>query len=123
VGGGTNPPLSDTGKDALPPIFAAAGTFFELEDQTEEKFMQLLFWPVDGLVASWLTGKMMSDEGRDLLMDTIMGVTGAVAGGFIVSVAGLPVQGRMMYTNLAAILGAVVVTALSRVATGRRGYA
>ena len=53
--------------------------------------MQLLFWIMDGLVASWLTGKAMSDEGRDLLMDTIMGVTGAVGGGFIVSVAGLPV--------------------------------
>ena len=85
--------------------------------------MQLLFWIMDGLVASWLTGKAMSDEGRQLLMDTIMGVTGAVGGGFIVSVAGLPVQGRMIYTNLAAILGAVVLTALSRVATGRRGYA
>jgi uncharacterized membrane protein YeaQ/YmgE (transglycosylase-associated protein family) len=56
-------------------------------------------------------------------MDTIMGVTGAVAGGFIVSVAGLPFQGKMIYTNLAAILGAVVLTALVRVATGRRGYA
>lgn len=83
--------------------------------------MQLIFWIMDGLVASWLTGKAMS--GRELLMDTIMGVTGAVGGGFIVSVAGLPVQGRMIYTNLAAILGALVLTALSRVATGRRGYA
>ena len=87
--------------------------------------MQLLFWIMDGLVASWLIGKAMSDQGRNLFlsMDTIMGVTGAVAGGFIVSVAGLPVQGKMIYTNLAAILGAVVLTALVRIATGRRGYA
>ena len=123
VWGGTIPPLADPGKDELPAIFAAAGTFWELEDQTEEKFMSLLFWIVDGLVASWLTGKMMSSEDRELLMDTITGVAGGVGGGFIVSIAGLPVQGRMIYTNLAAILGALVLTALSRVATRRRGYA
>jgi uncharacterized membrane protein YeaQ/YmgE (transglycosylase-associated protein family) len=56
--------------------------------------MQLLFWIMDGLVASWLTGKMVSDQGRDLLMDTIMGVGGGVAGGFIVNVAGLPSKER-----------------------------
>jgi uncharacterized membrane protein YeaQ/YmgE (transglycosylase-associated protein family) len=85
--------------------------------------MQLLFWMIDGLVAGWVTGKRMADEGRDLLMDTIMGVAGGAGGGFLVSVAGLPVQGKMIYTNLAAILGAVLLTALSRVAIGRRGYA
>jgi uncharacterized membrane protein YeaQ/YmgE (transglycosylase-associated protein family) len=85
--------------------------------------MQLLFWIVDGLVAGWLTGKIMSGEGRDLLMDTIMGVAGGLAGGFLVKVAGFPVQGKMIYTNLAAILGAVILTALNRVVAGRRGYA
>jgi uncharacterized membrane protein YeaQ/YmgE (transglycosylase-associated protein family) len=85
--------------------------------------MQPLFWIVDGLVGGWLTGKVMSGDGRDLLMATIMGVAGGVAGGFIVNVAGFPVQGKMIYTNLAAIIGAVILTALSRVVTGRRGYA
>ena len=85
--------------------------------------MQLLFWIVGGLAAGWLTGKIMSGEGRDLVMDTIMGVTGAVAGGFIVSVAGLPVQGRMIYTSLAAVAGAVILTVLTRLAGGRREYA
>jgi uncharacterized membrane protein YeaQ/YmgE (transglycosylase-associated protein family) len=85
--------------------------------------MQSLLWIVDGLFAGWLTGKIMSGERRDLVMDTIMGVAGGVAAGFIVNVAGLPVQGKMIYTNLAAVLGAVILTALSRVVTGRRGYA
>ena len=86
--------------------------------------MQFLFWIIDGLVASWLLGKMMSDQGRDLLMDIIMGVAGGVGGGFIASVGGLPVQGKMIYTNLAAILGTVLLTSLSRrIAAGRRRYA
>jgi uncharacterized membrane protein YeaQ/YmgE (transglycosylase-associated protein family) len=55
-------------------------------------------------------------------MDTIMGVAGGLGGGFLANVAGLPVQGKMIYTNLAAILGAVILTGLSRVVTGRRRY-
>jgi len=78
---------------------------------------------MDGLVAGWLTGKIMSGERRDLLMAAIMGVAGGVAAGFIANVAGFPAHGRMIYTNLAAIIGAVLLTALSRVLTGRRGYA
>ncbi|HKN61853.1 MAG TPA: hypothetical protein VJW93_11785 [Candidatus Acidoferrales bacterium] len=85
--------------------------------------MQFVFWIVDGLAAGWLTGKAMSADGRELMMDVLMGVMGGVGGGFLIQVAGLPVQGKMIYTNLAAILGAVVLTTLSRIATQRRAYA
>src|SRR5208282_5428292 len=50
--------------------------------------------------AARLTGKMMVGKGRDLLMDTIMGVAGAVAGGCILSAEGIPVQRKMIYRNL-----------------------
>lgn len=78
---------------------------------------------MDGLAAGWLTGKAMSAEGRDLMMDVLTGIVGGVGGGFLIQVAGLPVQGKMIYTNLAAILGAVVLTTLSRIVTQRRVYA
>lgn len=83
--------------------------------------MPLLFWIMDGLAAGWLTGMVMSSEGRDQVMDIVMGVAGAVAGGFFISAA-LLVQGKMIYTNAAAILGAVILTALSRYFGGRREY-
>lgn len=88
--------------------------------------MQLLFWVVDGLLGGWIAGKIMSGEQRDLLMNAIMGVAGGVGAGFLVEIAWaahLTVQGKMIYTNLAAIVGAVSLAALSRVVTGRRGYA
>jgi uncharacterized membrane protein YeaQ/YmgE (transglycosylase-associated protein family) len=85
--------------------------------------MQFVFWIVDGLAAGWLTGKAMSAEGRDLMMDVLMGVVGGVGAGFLIQIAGLPVQGKTIYTNLAAIVGAVVLTTLSRVVTQRRAYA
>jgi uncharacterized membrane protein YeaQ/YmgE (transglycosylase-associated protein family) len=84
--------------------------------------MLLLFWIADGLVAGWLTGKIMSSEGRDWIMDIVMGLAGAVGGGFLFSATHILVQGKMIYTNLAAITGAVVLTAVSRWISGRREY-
>ena len=61
--------------------------------------MEFLFWIVDGLAAGWLTGKAMSADRRDLMMDALTGVVGGVAGGFLIQVAGLPVPGKMIYAN------------------------
>jgi len=85
--------------------------------------MPLFFWIVDGLVAGWLTGKMMAGEGGDLMMDALMGLAGAVAGGFLGSLATLHAPSKMFYANLAAIQGALVLTALHRLFTGKRQYA
>jgi uncharacterized membrane protein YeaQ/YmgE (transglycosylase-associated protein family) len=57
------------------------------------------------------------------MMDTILGLAGAVAGGFIVSAATLHVASTMFYANLAAIQGALVLTAVQRVSIGKRQYA
>lgn len=85
--------------------------------------MPLLFWIMEGLVAGWLTGKMMAGEGGDLMKDTIIGLAGAVAGGFIVSAATLHVPSTMFCANLAAIQGALVLTAIHRLFAGKRQYA
>jgi uncharacterized membrane protein YeaQ/YmgE (transglycosylase-associated protein family) len=84
--------------------------------------MVLLFWIMDGLAASGLTGQIMSREGHDQFMEIAMGVAGAVTGGLLLRSAHSVVQGMMIYTNLAAILGAVTVTVLSRYVGARREY-
>ncbi len=81
--------------------------------------MHALLWVVDGLAAGWLTGKMMAGEGRDLVVDVAMGMAGGIAGGFLVSTFSSLVQGKMIFTNLAAMEGAIALTALSRLVTGR----
>lgn len=83
--------------------------------------MQLLFWLLDGLAAGWLTGKFLSSDGRDQVMDIVMGVAGGVGGGSLFSAAHL-VQGKMIYTNVAAVLGAAMMVALSRIQGRRREY-
>ncbi len=83
--------------------------------------MQLLFWLLDGLAAGWLTGNFMASEGRDQVMDIVMGVAGGVGAGFLFSAAHL-VQGKMIYTNVAAVLGAAMMVVLTRIFDGRREY-
>ena len=84
--------------------------------------MHALLWLIDGLAAGWLTGQMMPGEGRDSVMDAVIGMAGGIAGGFIVGTLGFLVQGKMIFTDMAAILCAVALTALSRFFAGRREY-
>jgi uncharacterized membrane protein YeaQ/YmgE (transglycosylase-associated protein family) len=84
--------------------------------------MHALLWLMDGLVAGWLTGKMIAGEGRHLVMDVVMGMAGGIAAGFIAGRLGTLVQGKMIFTDLAAMLGAVALTVLSRWLGGRRKY-
>jgi uncharacterized membrane protein YeaQ/YmgE (transglycosylase-associated protein family) len=88
----------------------------------EKTMLLLLYWIIGGAVVGWLTGKFMSSEGRDYVMDIVMGIAGAVGGAFLFSAAHILVQGKMIYTSLAAIVGAVILTGLTRYLGGRREY-
>jgi uncharacterized membrane protein YeaQ/YmgE (transglycosylase-associated protein family) len=84
--------------------------------------VQLILWVLCGAAAGWLTGKLMLSEGRDHVMDLMMGLAGGVGGGFIFSATRFQPQGKMIYTAVAAVLGAIIVTTASRFFTGRREY-
>jgi uncharacterized membrane protein YeaQ/YmgE (transglycosylase-associated protein family) len=89
--------------------------------------MNPLLWAIlvnflGGAGAGWVSGKIMSAEGRDLVMDAVMGLTGGLAGGFIAGAVGQGLHGNLFYTGLASIVGAVGLTVLSRAFRGRREY-
>ena len=75
--------------------------------------MGVIWWLVVGLIAGWLTGKIMGGGGG-MLMDIIIGLIGALAGGFLMSLLGFKSEGGMVYTILVAVLGAVILTWLYR---------
>ena len=83
--------------------------------------MHLLWWIVVGLIAGWATGKIMRGRGYGPVMDIVIGIVGAVVGGWIMRALGGTGQGGMFYTILVAIVGAVVLTWLVRLITGNRG--
>lgn len=75
--------------------------------------LSLLWWIVVGLIAGWATGKIMG-SGRGFLMDIVIGIAGALVGGWIMRAVGFAGRGGMFYTILVAIGGAVVLTFLYR---------
>ena len=85
--------------------------------------MYILWWSIVGLLAGWLTGKIMKGFGYGTWMDLVMGIAGAVTGGFIMRSLGFSSQDGTVYTILVAIVGAVGLTAFIAMASGRRRYA
>jgi uncharacterized membrane protein YeaQ/YmgE (transglycosylase-associated protein family) len=80
----------------------------------------IIWWLLVGLVAGWLTGKVMSGSGYGVIMDIIVGIIGAFAGGFLMTKLGYAGAGGFWYTVLVAVIGAVILTVLLRLITGGR---
>ena len=85
--------------------------------------MYFLSWIIVGSVAGWLSGKILSGNGYGPLMDMVMGIGGAVAGGLLIQSAGLGGYLGTIITTLVALIGAVLLTLLAGFVNGRRIYA
>ncbi|HXE59727.1 MAG TPA: GlsB/YeaQ/YmgE family stress response membrane protein [Gemmatimonadaceae bacterium] len=86
---------------------------------TEDTPMYILWWIIVGLIAGYVTGKLMKGSGYGALMDIVVGIVGAFIGGFIMRAVGMAGNGTI-YTILVAILGAVILTLIVRLVTGGR---
>jgi uncharacterized membrane protein YeaQ/YmgE (transglycosylase-associated protein family) len=88
------------------------------------KAMGILAWLVVGLIAGWLASQVMRGGGYGLIGDIIVGVVGAVIGGFLAStLLHMPdaVNGINVTSILVAFIGAVILLALLRLfSRGRR---
>lgn len=85
--------------------------------------MGLLAWIVVGLVAGWLASRVMKGRGSGLVGDLILGVVGALLGGFLASeLLKIPnaVNGINVTSILVAFVGAVILIAVLRMVSGRR---
>ncbi len=71
--------------------------------------MSFIAWIVLGLVAGFIASKLVNKTGEGLLMDIILGVVGAVVGGWLFQLFGMPgVSGVNLYSLLVAVVGAAV---------------
>ena len=74
----------------------------------------IIWWIVVGLIAGWAAGKIMKGGGYGVIADIVLGIVGAIVGGWVVSLAGFG-EGGFIWTILVAILGAVILIWLTRV--------
>jgi len=49
----------------------------------------LIWWIVVGLIAGWLAGKVMKGGGFGVLMDIVIGMVGAILGGWAFGLLGI----------------------------------
>lgn len=85
--------------------------------------MGILSWIIVGLIAGWLAGLVMKGSGHGVLGDIILGIVGALVGGFLAgTLLGVddPLSGFNLPTLVIAFLGAVIVVAIVRALTGRQ---
>jgi uncharacterized membrane protein YeaQ/YmgE (transglycosylase-associated protein family) len=82
----------------------------------------ILLWIVLGLVAGWLAGLLMRGGGYGIVGDIVLGILGAIIGGWLTSVVtGQDIMlGFNLPSLLIAVLGAVVLIGISRLVTGGR---
>jgi uncharacterized membrane protein YeaQ/YmgE (transglycosylase-associated protein family) len=71
--------------------------------------MSFLTWIVLGLVAGFIGSKIVNKAGEGILMDVVLGIVGAVVGGWLFSTFGATgVTGLNLYSLLVAVIGAVL---------------
>jgi len=75
--------------------------------------MSFLAWIVLGLISGFIASKIVNKSGAGAVMDIILGVIGAVVGGWLFNTIGhAGVTGLNLYSILVAVVGAVIVLVL-----------
>jgi len=73
----------------------------------------MLYWIIVGLIAGWLTGKIMRGAGYGVIGDLVLGIVGGVVGGWVMQSLHI-YGGGLVYSILVAVLGAVILVVIVR---------
>lgn len=83
--------------------------------------MSWLGWIILGLIAGWIASKIVNKQGEGMIMDIVLGIVGALVGGFIFARLGIGgVTGLNIYSMFVAVIGAIVVLLVYHWISGRR---
>lgn len=81
--------------------------------------MSILAWIVLGLIAGFIGSKLVNKTGEGVLLDIVLGIIGAVVGGYVFSMFGAHgVTGVNLYSLLVAVIGSVIVLAVYHMIRG-----
>jgi uncharacterized membrane protein YeaQ/YmgE (transglycosylase-associated protein family) len=72
--------------------------------------MSFIAWIVLGLISGFIASKIVNKRGEGLILDILLGIVGALVGGWLFNRFGLGgVSGVNLYSMLVAVVGAVIV--------------
>lgn len=78
-----------------------------------------IWFLIIGAVAGWIAGQLVRGHGFGFWVDMIVGVVGALIGGFLLSVIGIETYG-LLGQLIASAVGAVVLVLAIRAFSGNR---
>lgn len=85
--------------------------------------MSFLVWMVLGLIAGFIGSKIVHRRGEGILLDILLGVVGAFAGGWLFHIFGARgVSGLDLYSLFVAVIGSVVLLVLYHALRRRRAW-
>jgi uncharacterized membrane protein YeaQ/YmgE (transglycosylase-associated protein family) len=76
--------------------------------------MHLLWFILIGVAAGWLAGKIMKGKGFGFFGDLVVGIIGALLGGFLFRLLGIYPDGGLIASLIVATVGALVLLYLLR---------
>ena len=77
----------------------------------------VIAWIIIGLIAGWLAGTIFRGRGFGCIADIVLGMVGAIIGGWIFLKLGI-LGGGMIYSIAAATVGAVILVAIAKIFSG-----
>jgi uncharacterized membrane protein YeaQ/YmgE (transglycosylase-associated protein family) len=83
--------------------------------------MSIIGWIILGLIAGFIGSKIVNRSGEGFVLDIVLGVIGAIVGGFIFSAIGSTgITGLNLWSMFVAVVGSVVVLVVYHAVIGRR---
>ena len=83
-------------------------------------YMGVISWIVLGLIAGFIGSKIVNRTGEGFILDIVLGVVGAIIGGYLFTILGTNgVTGLNMWSLFVAVIGAIVVLVLYHAVVGR----
>ncbi len=84
--------------------------------------MSIIAWLILGLIAGFIGSKIVNKSGEGVLLDIVLGIVGAVVGGYVFSLLGASgVNGLNIYSLVVAVVGSILVLVIYHAIVGRRG--
>jgi len=71
--------------------------------------MSIVAWIILGLIAGFIASKIVNKSGEGILLDIVLGIVGALVGGWLFRAFGMHgVTGFNLYSLVVAVAGAIV---------------
>jgi uncharacterized membrane protein YeaQ/YmgE (transglycosylase-associated protein family) len=84
--------------------------------------MSIIAWVILGLIAGFIASRIVNKTGEGLILDIVLGIVGAIVGGFLFSAFGAAgVTGLNIYSVIVATIGAIVVLVIYHAVVRRTG--